>query len=241
MPDLPNSRRLQALLAAIPCIRLSREKIAATFLSGREKIFFTWIPVPLQGGWGKARVDYRQTQSYLRKFVQAWFDSGPNVSKLFASNPDLERASRNIGAHVVATKTAQAKLLFTAASQNISPADPQFTALGLFLNFLLNPFNERLGGPCAYCEKYFVKKTRRKTAIYCSQPYAKRFTSRLANQNRRKTDYKDQLRIVGQAISDWQRARTRLPWKGWVSQKTHVSKNWITRAVKKGEIGEPKR
>jgi hypothetical protein len=103
----------------------------------------------------------------------------------------------------------------------------------------VNPFNEQLGGPCAYCGKYFVKRTKRKVGSYCSPKCGNRSTLRLANQKRREAEREGQKMVVQQAIRDWSKAKTKAPWKDWVSRKTHVSKNWITRALRKGEISEP--
>jgi hypothetical protein len=38
-------------------------------------------------------------------------------------------------------------------------------AIGHFLEFLLNPLNQRVGGSCAYCDKFFVKESERKKSV----------------------------------------------------------------------------
>lgn len=187
----------------------------------------------------KASVKCRPIQTELHRLVQGWFDSGPNVNQLFSAHPELAKQAASIHAHVIATQTPRAKLLYTPAPANMSPLDQHFVDYGLFFGFLVNPFNERLGGPCANCGQHFVKNTKRRKTRYCSPRCGKLCTSRLANQNRRRSERRRQLRDVRRAIQEWRKEKCKLVWKEWVSRRTQVSKNWITRAVKSGDISEP--
>ncbi len=196
---------------------------SASLLEGRQKI----------GG------DYRPVQKELRRLVQAWRRSGPNVSKLFDANPEVDRAARNFRPIIAPTKSGTARLAYLNAPEYLSHAEPLEIALGRFLDFLLNPFNERLGGPCAYCGNYYVKKTERKRTVYCSERCGHRLTSRLANKRRREHEHSDQLEAAKQSASEWSTTKRRMTWKEWVSRDLLISKNWLTRAVKNGELVEP--
>lgn len=111
-------------------------------------------------------------------------------------------------------------------------------ALGLFLSFLLNPYNDHLSGPCAYCRKYYVRKTKRQK-VYCSETCGKRNTARKTNRNRRKREHLENLEIAKRSALQWEVTKTKDDWKEWVSNRTLLSKNWLTRAVKNKELLEP--
>jgi hypothetical protein len=198
-----------------------------------------WYRSPVEGGRERVWIDYRPVRRELRRLIQAWFDSGPNVAKLLSADPVLAREARRFRAELFPTETGRAKLMYLTAPEKMDPAEPLATALGLFLDFLLNPFNEQLGGPCAHCGKYYVKKTERKRTVYCSERCGHRVTSRLANKDRRDREHKEQLELAKRWTMKWLDVKTALPWKDWVSNRTHIKKHWLTRAVKRGELVEP--
>jgi endogenous inhibitor of DNA gyrase (YacG/DUF329 family) len=200
---------------------------------------FFWFRSPVKGGSERVLIDYRPVQKELRRLVQAWFDSGPNLIKLFNSDPIVAREAQRFRAHMIPTSTGRAKLDYLTAPEKMNPAEPLAIALGLFLDFLLNPFNERLGGPCANCGKYYVKKTKRKKTVYCSERCGHRVTSRLANKERREREHNEQLDLAKRWSMKWSNTRTAKPWKEWVSKRTHIKKHWLTRAVRNGELVEP--
>jgi hypothetical protein len=192
---------------------------------------FTWISVPSESGWLKARVDYRPVQRELRRLVQAWFDSGPNSSKLFKSEPLLARAAARFPAHMIPTETGQTQLVYVTAPENMKPGDPVEIALGLFLSFLLNPHNYKLAGPCKQCENYYVKKTKRQIA-YCSGSCGRRFTSRESNQSSSQKYREEKTQRAQSSLNKWVKAKTKLAWKDFVHQETRISKNFLTRTEK---------
>ena len=191
-------------------------------------------------GWDHESEEYGPTQIELYRLVTAWRDSGPNVSKLFQTESGLVVPALNIRAMLMPTGTSQGKLVLLEGGRRKGSEKARLTAFDLFLGFLLNPFNQQLGGPCARCGRYFVKKTKRTVSIYCTAKCGNRSTSKLANQKRRLAEREERIATVRRAIRDWQNAKSRVPWKEWVSKKTLVSKNWITRALRSGEILEPR-
>lgn len=200
---------------------------------------FTSLPVPGDGGWKIIRKDYRPAQRELRRLVQAWFDSGPNVKRLFDSEPTLTEAARHFQASIVATDGPTARLIYLTVPES-TPIGPRSIALGLFLDFLLSPFNTRLGGPCAHCNQYFIKKNRRQK-VYCSQRCGLRHTALTVNRNRRAKEHREMLEKAQESIARWAKSRVRADWKNSVSKDTMISKNWLTRRVKDGELVEPVR
>jgi hypothetical protein len=117
--------------------------------------------------------------------------------------------------------------------------DPRRIALGNFIDFLLNPFNEKLGGPCKRCGKYYVKRTKRQ-AVYCSKRCGRRQTALSASRKRRKQEHLDRLKLAKQMVLGWVKTNKSQSWKEWIhSREPTISKNWLTRAVRKGELVEP--
>src|SRR5665213_64237 len=124
------------------------------FVGALNTSTFTFI-APAKDGWQKVQGDYRDVNRELRRLVQAWFDSGPNVEKLWSEDPALARLTHIVRAYMVPTKGRRAYLTYLdGPDTGLSPGDAVEIALGLFFLFLLNPYNERLGGPCRHCEKY---------------------------------------------------------------------------------------
>jgi hypothetical protein len=180
---------------------------SASLIEGRQRI----------GG------DYRGIQKELRRLVRAWFRSGPNVNKLFDADPMLDRAARSFQPYSIPVKGGNLKLAFLTAPEYLPGVAPLEIALGLFLPFLLNPYNEKLGGPCKNCGSYYLKESKRKKHVYCSKRCGHRLTARLANKARREREHKKLLKLA----------------KVWVSGRTLIKKHWLTLAVRNGEIVEP--
>jgi hypothetical protein len=195
---------------------------SASLIEGRQKI----------GG------DYRPVKRELGRLVQAWIDSGPNVRKLLNFDPLLDREARRFRPHFIPTEKGTARLAYVAIPEFSPHSKPFDIAVGLFLNFLLNPYNERLGGPCKHCSKYYVKNTMRQTA-YCSKKCGLKRTSLVAIQKQRLRERVENLEQAKKFSARWAEAKTSKDWKAWVHGQTSISKNFLTRAVKKGELVVP--
>ena len=208
---------------------------AFVYALNAEVAFF---PKPVNGELTLCKLDYRPVQTELRRLVEAWYKSGPNVSKLLESEPLLERESRSFRAHMIPTQTAQARLLYISVPDNMDPRDPRETAFGLFINFLLNPFNQRLGGPCKHCNKYYVKKTKRQN-VYCSRKCSLNHTSLETNRRQRARENAMKLKRVKISLTAWSMLKRISDWKIYVSKDTNISKNFLTRAQKHGLIDIP--
>jgi transposase-like protein len=175
-----------------------------------------------------------ETLAILRQRVQDWFDSGKNVTKLFASRPMLKEVGFLTFAR--ATSSSEVEVIHTP---NTELNDPETFADALFLNFLINPHHASLRSRCAYCDMYFINGTRREVVRYCTKECGKQFTSRLANQKRRERKYAENLKRVTGAIQKLSPRESGNSWKNAVSAKAGVSKRWITIAAQKKVISEP--
>jgi hypothetical protein len=208
------------------------------FVGALNTTVFTY-PTPTKDGWQEARGDYRDVNQELRRLVQAWFDSGPNVEKLWSEDPMLARLSHIVRASMVPTKGSRAYLIYMGGPETgLSPGDPVKIALGLFFYFLLNPYNEKLGGPCKHCGKYYVKKTKRQIA-YCSQLCGRKHTSKTFIQQHRQREHMEAIERVRQYLVKWATTDTRKGWKEWVSNQALISKQWLSRYEKRGELVVP--
>ncbi len=215
-PDMATLKRFVQLLN-------KEDYWSASLIEGRKKM----------GG------DYRPIQRELRRLVGAWLRSGPNVMKLLNLDPKLDLETRKFRPFFIPTEGATARLAYLAAPEYSSQAKPVEVALGLFLPFLINPYNEKLGGSCKYCGNFYVKRTDRKKSVYCSEKCGHRLTSLLANRAQRNREHKEQLQLAERSIAKWSNIKTVTPWKEWVSNRTHIKKHWLTRAVRNGELVEP--
>src|ERR1700722_1628694 len=93
-----------------------------------------------------------------------------------------------------------------------NPRAPHASVVRLFALLILNPLCQKLGGPCARCGLYYIKK-RASQKVYCSAhcgnaaTAARRMGEKWADQSQKK------LRRAQQAVQRWQRTKTAEPWK----------------------------
>ena len=113
------------------------------------------------------RLPQSKKQRALRRLVEAWQASGPNLAKLFAQNPELELRTKHGATLFYPTKAGRGHLDW-APSPVAGRHSPEREALEDFMTLIANPRWELLGGPCARCGDYFVKHTKRQK-VYCSR------------------------------------------------------------------------
>jgi hypothetical protein len=187
--------------------------------------------------------DYLPVQMELYRLIDAWKASGPNVAKLLKAEEEFAAASSQIETVMVATTGPRARIVSTGP-QNIDLSHPHLIAWGIFTLFLLNPWNEQLGGPCAHCGQYFVK-TKRTKGRYCSSKCYNRVSSRLTNEKRRNEAKERQVAEVIRFQQKWcrlsstSRTKLRSTWREWVQRESGISKHFITRALREGLISDP--
>lgn len=224
--------RFESVLLAQP--NMDRLKDFLLALNSRSFGF----DLPPDRSWKIVRNSSHTVQRELRLLVQAWFDSGPNVKALFRSNAVLASAAQDLRAVIVANEGPTARLKIETIPVSMNAVEPLTIAHSLFLDFLLNPFNTRLGGPCAHCNQYFIRNDLRQK-VYCSKRCGRKHTALEVNRNRRAREHRDKLEKAQISIAKWVKARTRADWKDWVSKDPTISKNWLTRRVNSDELIEP--
>jgi hypothetical protein len=107
-------------------------------------------------------------------------------------------------------------------------------AVLMFVELVLNPQWDKLGGPCAQCGRFYIKKTVRQNA-YCSRSCGTRATARKATLRKRAEEHSDKLRQAAAAAQTWVASRATVDWKQWVSAKEKdITQKWLTRAINKG-------
>jgi hypothetical protein len=115
----------------------------------------------------------------------------------------------------------------------------------VFLQFFLHPQSKMLGGPCARCGRYFLKKTKHQKA-YCSRDCLASTTAIQATKRKRQEQHTRLLTWATEATAQWQRQKRRQPWKPWTvaylnrKQKgLAITVKSISRWVNKGELMDP--
>lgn len=175
-------------------------------------------------------------QQELRRLVEDWKKSGLNLKKLFAGNSELRNWTMTGMMRLWPTSEARGYLEWSAEPLSNPSSSSRDQALHLFMGLISNPLWELLGGPCHRCGGYFVKKTRRQKAIYCSRYCGAAATAIVSVRAERK-------RVREEKIARAQREIERLSsedlsgnWKSEVARKTGYSRKWITRSINNGSL-----
>ena len=152
-----------------------------------------------------------ELRRHLRQLVKAWQDSGPNLEQMTYGNdkelrtplqaicvghwmpsttgraflyvqPDVHRLEELMGRHRVhEEKPGGVWKLTTEASAWIE-----------FGFFTLNPHCEELAGPCARCDRYYIKKRASQT-VYCSRRCGNAATAVVRTRERISDERADKL------------------------------------------------
>ena len=202
------------------------------------------FPFPLIGpGFtlnGYRTWDFTPVKKALRGLVKEWQDSGPNIEVMIERNPALWEKIQRVSIELRPTNTGAVRVDLAAVPQEEGLSRFDLFVYSFFLLLTMNPYWNRLGGPCARCLNYYVKKTSRQK-VYCSKRCGLMETSIEANRRRGSGLHKEKVEKALGFISKWEFTRTKQPWKVWVSEKSGYSRTWLTRAVTRGDLHEPGR
>jgi|SRR5665213_1324229 len=182
--------------------------------------------------------DFTPFRDALRKLVKEWQDSGPNMELMIARNPTLWQKIENVLIELKPTNTGAVKVELAAIPPEEKFSDFERFVHAFFLLLIMSPYWNRLGGPCARCGNYYVKKTIRQK-VYCSKRCGLMETSIETNRRRRNEQHKQKVKKALEVISKWESTRTRKSWKVWVSERTGFTRIWLTRALSRGDLHEP--
>ena len=121
--------------------------------------------------------------------------------------------------------------------------DPKGEALRWFFEFLMNPECCKLAGPCDRCGKYYVRKSAQNKR-YCSRSCGTKASATAATKRAREEKHKWKLAHAREAIWQYEKSRTKLPWKEWVAKRergAEITPKFLTRAVNSGQLQAPSR
>lgn len=183
-----------------------------------------------EASWGKAY------QDELRRLMSIWYRSGQSVRRVFLYEPTLNQRDLKMQALFVPVTGRTGRILLGYLPG--SDSDPELTALSIFLHFLANPENIRLGGPCPCCKKHFYKKVLRGNHRYCSSVCSRRDTSAICHRNERNDARREKIERAERFIRQLPKREIQ---NGRWKQAVHrlcpeISVNWLTRAKELEEI-----
>ena len=170
--------------------------------------------------------------------IQTWFASGPNLKKMFREEPGLEE---RIGVATIlfeATESGNGSFVLDPRLPRLNVLDPRDQALMTFMGLIMNPFWERLGGPCPRCDRYYLKASKRKK-VYCSRICGSRTTAPPIIRAKREQAQVLKRQMAQEWIDKWSLTKPRSEWKPWVAEKSDIDLKWLTRAVNQGRLIAP--
>jgi hypothetical protein len=177
----------------------------------------------------------------LRQYVEAWIDSGPDLVVFVERNPELWAAVQhqwNSEPPELYPIPSGAIVLWREAKSG----RPERDATQLFIALITNSIRHKLGGPCARCRSYYVRRTARNPKVYCSRDCGVRSTAIAATKRQRVADQAKKLQRANRLIQKWNSDPTKEDWKVWVSgQDRDLTKHWLTRAANRGDLKAPLR
>jgi hypothetical protein len=218
-------------------------KAVVDALNGKEieSLLVTQRPESTQ--YGDFEQKLRETRLILRKLVHEWWSSGPNLQKFSLASPSVRADADSFWSRTPLElywgDSANADVLHTLHDEPAST--PYDEAIRFFLLLILNPYANKLAGPCARCGNYYLKK-RVSQKVYCSRRCGTASTATARTRENRRREHADRLRRSRAAIQNWSRTRSKMNWKQWVSKQVRdITPNFLTRAVNKGELKAPVR
>jgi hypothetical protein len=173
----------------------------------------------------------------MRRLVQAWQDSGPNLMKMFKDHPELDGSIAKAKAELVPSNTGRA---YWKPNPPQGRSTDQDYALAHFLALIAHPAWERLAGPCQRCGDYYIKKTKRQK-VYCSQSCGSAYTAALLTRKRRAENHQRDIHAALEWANKWVIASTPFTCKKWIASHTSLTVKWLTRAENNGELALPEK
>jgi hypothetical protein len=184
----------------------------------------------------------------LRRIIQQWQDSGPNLAKLCFSDWRLwAEAQQAFHPTLRLTKSGCAQISFLSnigahgVMTSLGAAGVRHYALCFFNALLINPLWQKLGGPCERCKKYYVKN-RREQKLYCGRRCGSLASAERCTRERLNRARKQKLDQARELARRWRTARTDKGWKQWIHGKnSEITPKWLTIAVNKYGLETPEK
>jgi len=179
----------------------------------------------------------------LRQLFKRYRDSGPNLQRMMATDKQLERTLRGMWeVRCVFTDSGFCDLeLLPKALDESDPYDTSYKAAQIFGRLIMNSGWAKLDGPCSWCKKYFVRQRRSfrtKEHVYCSRQCSAVATATASTKAVRDDVNKAKLKKAEAAAQRWKPGG--ISFKEFVHQQAGLTKTWITQAINRRELLEPK-
>jgi hypothetical protein len=114
-------------------------------------------------------------------------------------------------------------------------------ALNLFVWLVTNTDRDKLSGPCARCQRFYIKK-RASQKVYCSRACGNAATAIIRTREKWDEERNAKLECARKAAAKWAKSKSTQPWKRYVcSTCPGLTPKFLTRAVNQNELTEPKR
>lgn len=175
-------------------------------------------------------------QVELRRLVELWLASGPNLVKMRQHHPDLVPPSLQVSTYPLPDGRLAVTYLAAAGDEDEQPVT---TARMIFWSMLLTPECLNLGGPCECgCGEFFLRKGKYDQTFI--KGHASRKSASKFMQEKQAAKRAPRIRAVKRALAKFQDEKVRGDWKEFVEVEANVTINTLTRWVEKGWIQEPK-
>lgn len=188
--------------------------------------------------WKRRRLPHSELEDELRRLVEAWKRSGPNVRKLFQEEPELAAFSVRSQIFFHPTNTGRGYLEWSPSDVVEGVSSPKDVARDRFMTLITNPNWDALGGPCLCCTDYFIKAVDRPRK-FCSARCGARVSAVVAVKTKRERDHAEKVKAAQALIEKWKEKKRRGDWKAWIARDIRFTKRWLTRAVNSGDLKPP--
>ncbi len=222
--------------------RLQMNEIKEALNSREQRVPETVKGQALDWEWRTRDVTERNKE--LRRLVGLWQVSNRDLNTLFKQHQDLQDACRAGTTFLLPDRDGKAQLAWFPDLGNFPLPSQKKEALHLFVQFLVNPLSDKLRGPCARCDDYYLQN-RVNNKTYCRRQCGARYTALASTQARRQEAKKIRLEAAQSAVIEWERNHQRERWDVLVAKKVSkcslipVTVKWVTRAVNNGELRRP--
>ncbi len=120
---------------------------------------------------------------------------------------------------------------------------PRTAASQTFYEFITGPCYASVQR-CARCQRFYLNTSGHRDKKYCSRKCATNDSAAKSTRERRQDEHAQKLTALRTAVAKLTRLskeeRTELKdWKSWLSQRSHLTRHFISRAINMGEIDLP--
>ena len=173
----------------------------------------------------------------LRKLVEAWQNSGPDLRTMLRTNKVLAASIKRSICYLEPYGKG-GKLVWMPRTAGKGELGGKWAAISMFVTLVVHPQLDKFAGPCSRCSKFYLKNSARQK-VYCSRSCGARQNALQANRKRRAKQHHDKLVRAQIALETWRPSAALRDWKTFVAAKTGLTSRFLTRAVNNGQLIPP--